>query len=128
MRISRGRSPAACRRAARQNIGDHDSISPAQAEALREAGRNSLHEDADQALSNDSTSSQLFVDVAHDCGRHREPETLIMAVLAQHERIDSDQFTFNVQQWTATVSGIDGGVGLDIEHWKIRDAAGGRRR
>ena len=103
-----------------QDIGDHDSISAAQVEALGEAGRNGLHKDPHQALPHNATSSQLLVDVAHDCGRHSEPETLVATGLAQHERIDSNQFTFHVQQWTAAVSGINRRVGLDIEHGKIR--------
>ena len=37
-----------------------------------------------------------------------------MAVLAEHERIDADQFSINAQQRTATVCGINGGVGLGI--------------
>ena len=34
--------------------------------------------------------------------------------LAEHERIDADQFSINAQQRTASVSGINGSVGLEI--------------
>jgi len=56
----------------------------------------------------------LFVNIARDCRWYGKTEPLIMAVLVEHERIDADQLSINAQQRTATVSGINGGVGLDI--------------
>ena len=82
--------------------------------AAAEAGDGFRRADADQALSHGFVSSQLFVNIAHDCRWYGKTEPLIMAVLAEHERIDADQFSINAQQRTATVSGINGGVGLDI--------------
>ena len=65
-------------------------------------------------------TSQLFVDIADNCGRDRKAEALITAVLAEQEGIDSYQFTFDAQQRAATVSGINGCIGLDIKHRIIR--------
>ena len=73
---------------------------------MREPGCYSLYQDADQALSHDSVTSQLFVDITDNCGRDRKAKTLITAVLAEQEGIDSDQLTFDVQQWPPLFPGL----------------------
>ncbi len=69
-------------------------------------------------------SEQLLHDAAHEIDRYGEPETLghgLVAGHAEHRRIDADELAACVDERSAGVAGVDGGVGLN-EVLERRDA------
>src|ERR1019366_5945048 len=62
--------------------------------------------------------SQSIDNETHDSGRNRETQPLAPSALRQNKRIDAEHISVNINQWTTTIAGIDGCVGLDEHHWQ----------
>src|SRR5579883_853196 len=68
---------------------------------------------ADGAASDLAGLNNVVVYASHHVDGQRKSDTLIPAALGRDHGVNADHFTANVQQRTAAVAGIDGGIGLD---------------
>ena len=74
---------------------------------------------ADLAAANGAVLPDLPVDVAYDVARRREADALVASRLREDQRVDANDFALGVEQRSAAVAGIDGRVGLDVDHRRV---------
>ena len=110
-----------------ENVGDDDADVGREAERLREIGRERLHIGTDGAAADASVFANLLVSVAHDAAGDGEADAFVAAGLCVDEGVDADDVAVGVYKRAAAVAGIDGGVGLDVDHRCRRDRSGGGR-
>jgi hypothetical protein len=55
----------------------------------------------------------------HDVARRREAETGIGTGCRRNQRVQTDETSLRVDEWTAAVAGIDRRVGLHVDHWRV---------
>ena len=55
---------------------------------------------------------ELSIDMLHDIARNRESDTLAAARLCVDERVDANQAPLGIEHWSARITGIDRGIGL----------------
>ena len=92
---------------------------------IGEEGRDGLGDDADLAAPDPAELADLFVDGADDVGRGGKAHAFVAAALGEDEGVNTDEAAFGVDEGSAAVAGIDGGVGLDVDHGVIgSDLAG----
>ena len=99
-----------------ENVGDDYTDVSRQAERLREIEREGLHVGADGAPADASVFSNLLVGVANDAAGDGEADTFVAAGFRVDEGVDADDVAVGVDERAAAVAGIDGGVGLDVDH------------
>ena len=58
----------------------------------------------------------LVENILHDVAGGTEAQPLTATRLGEDESVDSDHFTIGVDQWPAAVAGVDGHIGLDVDH------------
>ena len=66
-----------------------------------------------------SKSSQPVENEADDSGRNRKTQPLAPPALGEDERIDAKQVSVNVNERTATISGVDRRVRLNEYHRQL---------
>ena len=83
-------------------------------DAIDGAGEAGAERDADRpARDFVAGADEVVVDGDDGVGRHGEPDALVAGGLRVDGGVDADDFAVHVEQRSAGVAGIDGGVGLD---------------
>jgi hypothetical protein len=59
---------------------------------------------------------QLVVNIMHHTAGDGEANAFVAAALGQDEGIDPDQFAIDINERPTAVAGINGRIGLDINH------------
>ena len=78
-----------------------------------------MGDDADLAAANPAELANLFIDGADDVGGGGETDAFVAAALGEDEGVDANEVAFGVDEGSAAVAGVDGGVGLDVDHGVI---------
>jgi len=98
-------------RASGDNVGDGDAFAVDARDCLRRLGGEL---DADGSAGNFVLGTdELVVDLGDGVGRHGEADAGIRAGLGVDGGIDADDFAVHVDQRTAGITRVDGGIGLD---------------
>src|ERR1043166_4179408 len=93
---------------------------------FRERRRDGLYEYADVAPMYSPLLANLPVYGLHDVAGNGETQPLAAAGLRQNERVDPDDVAIRINQRPSAVAGIDGCVGLHVDHGVVwLDLAGG---
>jgi len=101
------------------DVGDDGSPVARQLERFGQGGRDGLGNDADLAASNPTEFANLFIHGADDVGRGGEADAFVATALGQDEGVDANEVAVGVDEGSAAVAGIDGGVGLEVDHGVI---------
>ena|GEM_PF-6705650 len=73
-----------------------------------------MGDDADLAAPDSTELADLFIDGADDVGGGGETDAFVAAALEQDVGVDADETAFGVDEGSAAVAGVDGGIGLDV--------------
>ena len=103
-----------------ENVGDDDADVGRDAESLREIGSEGLDVGTDGAAADAAIFSDLLVGVANDAAGDGEADAFVAAGFCVDESVDADDVAVGVYERAAAVAGIDGGVGLDVDHRVVR--------
>lgn len=98
------------------DVGDDDAPFAGELPGGGEGGGDGLGDDADFAADDAAAVDKLVDDVGDDVGGDGEAEAFTAAGLGEDEGIDADDAAFGVDEGAAGVAGVDGGVGLDVDH------------
>src|SRR6266567_7024101 len=63
-----------------------------------------------------SLGADLVVDVFDDIAGNREAQAFAAPRLGKNKCVDAHHAPFGIDQRTAAMSGVDGSVGLDVDH------------
>ncbi len=108
------------RRAARFDVGNHNSRILAQIQSGGQRGRDRLHLHSNFAAMKVAGAAKLVVSNVHDGAGNREAQAFVSSGRGDDERVHSHHFAADVDQRTAGISRIDGSVSLNINHRRIR--------
>ena len=79
-----------------------------------------MNGDADFSAMNVAELLNLLERDSDDGAGYGEPETFVTAGLRENESVHADDFSIHVDERPTGISRIDGGVGLDVGHKRIR--------
>ena len=98
------------------HVRDDDRRLLGERQPAGEQRRHGLHPDPDPAPAQPALVADVLHHRTHDVHGRGEADALVAAALAHDEGVDSDQAALDVHQRPAAAAGIDGRVGLQIDH------------
>ena len=101
-------------RAAGFHVGNDCSPAPRQTQARRQRRRDVLHSRANRYALHTAVLAKVLIIEIDDCCGDGKTQPLAAATFAQHHCVYSDKIAIDIYQWTATVSWIEGRIGLDV--------------
>src|SRR5438552_1736565 len=107
-------------RAAGFHVGNDCSPAPRQTQARRQRRRDVLHSRANRYALHTAVLAKVLIIEIDDCCGDGKTQPLAAATFAQHHCVYSDKIAIDIYQWTATVSWIEGRIGLDVHPGIVR--------
>src|ERR1039458_3438545 len=98
------------------DVGDDDSPVLRELETVGQSGRDFLGHGADLHTMNVAVLPQALVDEIHDARGDGEAQTFAATACRKNESVDAYHRSVHIDQWSAAIAGIDGGIGLDVGH------------
>ena len=89
-------------------------------EPLGQGRRDGLHVGPDPPSAHPTLAAELGDHGLHDVAGGREAEALVASALAQDEGVETDQAALHVHERPSAVAGVDGRVGLQVDHRIVR--------
>src|SRR5262249_8659656 len=83
-------------------------------EACGDLARHALDATAEPAAAQLAELAKLIDDAGHGLRRHGKADADRAAGRRDDQRVDADDLAFEIEQRTAGIAAIDGGVGLDV--------------
>lgn len=101
------------------NIGDDDAVIARQSEAGGHRGSDGLDANADFLATKMTKLLELAKDGADGGAGNSEAEAFVAAGLRKDEGVHADDFAVHVDERAARITGVDGGVGLEVDQRRI---------
>src|SRR5260221_10743713 len=108
------------RRAPREHVGNNHAIVPRKIQGCGKNRRDGLNAEADLCAVNVADFAKLVIRDAHDIAWNGKAESFVSARLRQDESVDPNHFTVDIDQRPAGITGIDGRIGLNVGHRRVR--------
>ena len=110
------RRPARAAGPVRQDVGQDHTVVLGQGEAAGQGRGHRLGAGADPAAPHAPGAHELLGDRLRDVARNREPDPFVAARLREDHGVQAHHATLRVHERAPTVPGVDGGIGLDVDH------------
>src|ERR1700730_3930736 len=102
-----------------KDIGNNDAVAARKIEGRGEDWRNGLQADANLGVMNVTEFAKLLIRDVDDAAGNGKSTAFVSAGLRKDDSVVADDVAVDIDERTSGIAGIDGSVGLDVDHGRV---------